>query len=184
MAGLTEYRGDRPDSFWTWRERDVPVRRPDQPGTAVRHRRPAVWRDAGSRLSPRSANSITCTISRMARRMTTRPRCRRRSSAPREDAGIGLTLLPVLYQTGGFDGRALAVTAQRRFGHSTEAYLRLIEQPAAAGKPSAEDRRGPAQPARGAGAIAWPNCCRNWRRRKLPIHIHIAEQMAEVQRMP
>lgn len=42
------------------------------------------------------------------------------------ETGIGLTLLPVLYMTGGFDGRALS-DRQRRFGLSVAAYLRLLE---------------------------------------------------------
>src|SRR5690606_22831603 len=36
------------------------------------------------------------------------------------DTGIGLTLLPVLYMRGGFDGRALS-PRQQRFGHDVDA---------------------------------------------------------------
>ena len=43
------------------------------------------------------------------------------------EVGIGLTLLPTLYMSGGFDRRALS-ERQRRFGHDVEAYLRLLEQ--------------------------------------------------------
>ena len=43
------------------------------------------------------------------------------------EAGIGLTLLPTLYMTGGFDGRQLS-ERQRRFGHDVDSYLRLLEQ--------------------------------------------------------
>src|SRR5690606_37728197 len=42
------------------------------------------------------------------------------------DTGIRMTLLPVLYMSGGFDGRALG-ERQRRFGHGVDAFLRLIE---------------------------------------------------------
>jgi formimidoylglutamate deiminase len=42
------------------------------------------------------------------------------------DAGIALTLLPVLYQTSDFDPRPLP--EQRRFLCSTDAYLRLVER--------------------------------------------------------
>src|SRR5512146_1084847 len=43
------------------------------------------------------------------------------------EAGIGLTLLPALYLTGGFDKRSLS-ERQRRFFHDVDSYLRLIEQ--------------------------------------------------------
>ncbi len=42
------------------------------------------------------------------------------------DVGIGLTLLPVLYQSSNFGGKP-AVEGQRRFLHSTEDFLRLVE---------------------------------------------------------
>src|SRR5690606_36214836 len=44
-----------------------------------------------------------------------------------QEAGIGLTLLPTLYMTGGFDGRALA-ERQRRFAHDVDGFLRLVER--------------------------------------------------------
>src|SRR5690606_18081532 len=45
--------------------------------------------------------------------------------AAAREAGIRMTLLPVLYMTGGFDGRALG-ERQKRFGHDVEGYLRLF----------------------------------------------------------
>ena len=42
-------------------------------------------------------------------------------------AGIGLTLLPVLYQHGGF-GRAPTSPQQRRFVHSVDGVLHLVER--------------------------------------------------------
>ena len=42
-----------------------------------------------------------------------------------DEAGLGLTLLPVFYAHGGFDGAPLGVP-QRRFAHSLERYERLI----------------------------------------------------------
>ena len=41
------------------------------------------------------------------------------------EAGIGLTLLPVLYMTGGFDGRPLS-ERQRRFGFDVDGNLQLV----------------------------------------------------------
>src|SRR5690625_4934220 len=43
-----------------------------------------------------------------------------------EAAGLGLTLLPVLYMTGGFDARPLDAR-QQRCGHDVDAFLRLLE---------------------------------------------------------
>src|SRR3546814_9831166 len=46
--------------------------------------------------------------------------------AAARETGIRLTMLPVLYMSGGFDGRALG-ERQRRFGHDVDAFLRLVE---------------------------------------------------------
>src|SRR5690606_5711318 len=44
-----------------------------------------------------------------------------------EDAGIGLTLLPVLYTFSGF-GEQPARNEQSRFVHDTDSYIRLVSQ--------------------------------------------------------
>jgi formimidoylglutamate deiminase len=95
------------------------------------------------------------------------------------EAGIGLTLLPVLYISGGFDGRALSAR-QRRFGHAVDAYLRLLETlrrqesddvcvgialHSLRAVPESALREVLGHPLAGTG----------------PIHIHIAEQIGEVQ---
>jgi formimidoylglutamate deiminase len=98
--------------------------------------------------------------------------------AAAREAGIGITLLPVLYQVGGFDGRPLA-PRQRRFALGTDdfiaqvARLRRAEDADArigvalhslrAVSPEALAEVVSADPAPGA-----------------PIHIHVAEQLAEV----
>ena len=95
-------------------------------------------------------------------------------------AGIGLTLVPVLYQQAGCDGRALA-GAQLRFGNSVDAFSRLYEHGRTAiartGRPgdgvgiSAHSLRAVSADslkqleALAAGAV---------------IHMHIAEQEAEI----
>ena len=95
------------------------------------------------------------------------------------EAGIALTLLPVLYISGGFDGRALAAR-QRRFGHAVDGYLRLLEK---LRRHESEDvhvgialhslRAVPEQAMREVLASDMAKSC--------PIHIHIAEQIGEVQ---
>nr|MBP6749299.1 formimidoylglutamate deiminase [Xanthomonadaceae bacterium] len=98
--------------------------------------------------------------------------------AAARETGIRLTLLPVLYMTGGFDGRALNAR-QRRFGHTVDAYLRLFETLRA--EQDATLRIGcalhslravPAD-AMAATLTALPADAR--------IHLHIAEQIGEVQ---
>ncbi|HET8941979.1 MAG TPA: formimidoylglutamate deiminase [Rudaea sp.] len=107
------------------------------------------------------------------------------------DAGIGMTLLPVLYMTGGFDGRKLS-ERQRRFGFDVDAYLRLIEKLRKmenailrVGVALHSLRAVPEDAMRvvldatslspQAGNAPFPA------QTPMPIHIHIAEQIGEVQ---
>jgi formimidoylglutamate deiminase len=98
--------------------------------------------------------------------------------AAARDTGIRLTLLPVLYMTGGFDGRALG-ERQQRFGHGVDAYLRLLDtlRAEAAGmlRVGCALHSLRAVPAQAMLAVlqALPQDSR--------IHIHIAEQVGEVQ---
>ncbi|HZX72142.1 MAG TPA: amidohydrolase family protein, partial [Rhodanobacter sp.] len=126
MAGLAERKGKSDDSFWSWRETMYGFAAaigPDQLKAIAAqlyvemlkagytrvcefhylHHQPV-----GTPYAPSEAMSLALV------------------EAARE-AGIGLTLLPVLYMSGGFDGRPLG-ERQRRFGHDVEAYLRLLEQ--------------------------------------------------------
>ncbi|WP_300614850.1 formimidoylglutamate deiminase [Dokdonella sp.] len=95
------------------------------------------------------------------------------------EAGIGLTLLPTLYMTGGFDGRPLS-ERQRRFGHDVDAYLRLLERLRALESPllrvgiALHSLR--AVPEDALRAVLASDAARD-----CPIHIHIAEQIGEVQ---
>ncbi len=113
-----------------------------------------------------------------------------------KEAGIGLTLLPVLYMTGGFDGRPLS-ERQCRFGMDLQTYLRLIdflltlESPmlrvgvalhSLRAVPEAAMRELlhslPPLAAKGAQGV-WGDGSRE--RMAMPIHIHIAEQITEVE---
>jgi formimidoylglutamate deiminase len=97
--------------------------------------------------------------------------------AAAQDTGIRLTLLPVLYMTGGFDGRPLAAR-QRRFGHAVEAYLRLFDALHASAGPllrvgcALHSLRAVPPEAMRQVLAALPADAR--------IHLHIAEQIAEV----
>ena len=180
MAGLTERRGPDPkDTFWTWRR--LMYRFLDQltPGDVEAiaalvqiemlesgfaasgefhylHHRPdgGAYDDLGE---------MSGAILRAA-----------------EASGIGLCLMPVLYEVGGCDGRALG-PGQRRFGNDperfaalmarAEAMLPLLPEDAALGV-APHSLRAVTEPGlQAAVALAGDR----------PIHIHVAEQEAEVE---
>ena len=98
--------------------------------------------------------------------------------AAARDTGIGLTLLPVLYMTGGFDGRPLS-ERQRRFGHGVADFLALVEtlrrqenETLRIGIALHSLRAVP--PEAMAQVLAAVEVA-------MPVHIHIAEQIAEVE---
>jgi formimidoylglutamate deiminase len=95
------------------------------------------------------------------------------------EAGIALTLLPVLYMSGGFDGRALTAR-QRRFGHDVDGYLRLLES---LRRHEGDDVRvGIAlHSLRAVPQDALHRVLASDAAKACPIHIHIAEQIGEVQ---
>lgn len=84
-------------------------------------------------------------------------------------AGLPLTLLPVVYERAGFSGAPLGA-AQRRFRNGLEAACRMAQHAGNAGIALHSLRAvPPAEVAR--AATAWPAG---------PVHIHVAEQLAEV----
>jgi formimidoylglutamate deiminase len=94
------------------------------------------------------------------------------------ETGMRLTLLPVLYMSGGFDGRPLG-ERQRRFGHGLDGFLGLLDalrvdqgDMLRIGCALHSLRAVPADAMREVLA-ALPASS--------PIHIHIAEQLGEVQ---
>ncbi|WP_370562440.1 formimidoylglutamate deiminase [Luteimonas salinilitoris] len=94
------------------------------------------------------------------------------------ETGIRLTLLPVLYMTGGFDGRPLS-ERQRRFGHEVDAFLRLVEMLRA--REAAGLRVGVAFHSLRAVPEAAMHVVLAALPADAPVHIHIAEQVGEVQ---
>jgi formimidoylglutamate deiminase len=99
-----------------------------------------------------------------------------------ERAGIGLTLLPVLYQSGGFGG-APPSEQQQRFVRSTESFLRLVANL----KPVCDARGVRLGIAAHSLRAVQPSSLRDALAgfesidRTAPIHIHIAEQAKEVE---
>ena len=182
MAGLTERRGPAlknggNDSFWTWRE--------------------LMYRFLG-RLTPEDAQAIAAMVMmEMAEagyaavaefhylhHAPTGPyddlaEMSGRIAAAAQETGLGLTLLPVLYERGGCDGRALN-EGQRRFGNDPDRFARLWQGAAAHVKHLGADANMGAAPhslraATAHGLRIAAGLCPT-----MPVHIHVAEQLAEV----
>ncbi len=103
--------------------------------------------------------------------------------AAAQATGIGLTHLPVLYGYGGFGGQPTG-SGQRRFLHDVAGYLRLINRLLQRHRNNPQVRIGMAPHSLRAvtaetlkEAVAGVNAFDD----KAPIHIHIAEQVKEVE---
>ena len=177
MAGRAEHMTHPEDSFWTWREAMYRCAESVGPATlaaiasqlyvemlksgytAVCEFHYVHHRPDGARYEP--ATAMADSILEAARA-----------------CGIGVTLLPTLYQTGGLDGRALS-ERQRRFGHDVPGFLRLIET-----LREREDEQSMVGIAfhslRAVPEAAMREVLDSEIAREGPIHVHIAEQHAEV----
>ncbi len=100
-----------------------------------------------------------------------------------ERAGIGLTLLPVLYCQGGFDGRALE-DGQRRFANDAAAFLGIVERlrDSARGNPQLRVGIAPhSLRAVGPEALGEVVTAVKAFDPDMPVHIHAAESVGEVE---
>jgi formimidoylglutamate deiminase len=178
MAGLAERRGRADDSFWSWRE-------------AMYTCAAAIGPDALQAIAAqlyvemlKAGYTQVCEFHYLHHQSDGTPYAQPEImslaliEAARE-AGIALTLLPVLYISGGFDGRALTAR-QRRFGHTVESYLQLLET---LRRHESDDLRVGialhslrAVPERAMREVLASDAAKT-----APIHIHIAEQIGEVQ---
>ena len=176
IAGLTERAGDSPDSFWTWRDLMYRVANritPEQMeavaaqlyAECLRHGYTAVCefhyvqRAPGGHVYGQPAETA------------------QRIAQAAHEAGIGVTLLPVMYAYAGFDDTPLK-PGQERFRTDPAQVLRIVE--------ALEPLRGPQLEV---GAA--PHSLRAVSAGQLrelaqalpsgrPLHIHIAEQQLEV----
>ena len=182
FAGLTEYRRSRDDasgcadSFWTWRDTMYRVAlavSPDQL-EAIATQLYVEMLHAGYTsvcefhyLHHDANGAPYADPAEMAGRL----------AAAADRAGIGLTLLPVLYQDSGFGGRP-ARDDQRRFVACVDTLLGIVQRCAARGV-----RIGVAPHSLRAVAPTALQALLDGVRdidANAPIHIHIAEQQAEV----
>lgn len=178
MAGLAERQSHPEDSFWTWRELMYRFAGRITPG-AMR----AVATQVYVEMLEAGYTSV-CEFHYLHHQPDGRPyddpgEMSQALIAAARDAGIRLTLLPVLYMSGGFDGRALA-ERQRRFGHSLDAYLKLLQSLRA--RQDATLAVGIAlHSLRAVPEAALRDVLAAVGNDRMPIHIHIAEQIGEVQ---
>jgi formiminoglutamate deiminase len=178
MAGLAETRGPGADSFWSWRE--------------------VMYRHALS-LTPRQVEAIAAQLYvEMLEAGFTRvgefhylhhapdgrayddpAEMAARICAASAEAGIGLTLLPVMYARSGFGGAAPA-PQQRRFVNSPDGFARLLEAAEAHAAALAHAVVGVAPHSLRAVTPQELGFAVGLRPTR-PLHIHVAEQVKEVE---
>ncbi|MDX8514602.1 formimidoylglutamate deiminase [Mesorhizobium captivum] len=178
MAGLAELRGPSADSFWSWREvmyRFALSMTPDQVEAVAAQLYVEMLEAGFSRvgefhyLHHDRDGKPYANIAEMAERI----------AAAAGETGIGLTLLPVFYAHSSFGGAA-PNEGQRRFINDVERFGRLLEksregisrlEQAVVGVAPHSLRAATPDEINAIAAMA-PNG---------PIHIHVAEQVKEVE---
>ncbi len=180
MAGLSEAKGPEPrDTFWTWRQimyRFLDHLTPDdiEPIASLVQME---MLEAGYAtnvefhyLHHRPGGGHYDDIAEMSARI----------AAASARTGIGLTLLPVHYQFGGVDRRALA-PGQNRFGTTPEDFQRLLEGAEAALTALPPDAGiGIAPHSLRAVSSEGLRLCTELRPDR-PLHMHLAEQIPEIE---
>ncbi len=177
MAGLAETAGPSDDSFWTWREvmyRFVDHLTPDHLLAIAAMAQVEMLEGGFTRVGE---------FHYLHHDPDGRPYADRAAMAAAlaaacEETGIGLTLLPVFYAHSGFGGGA-PTHGQRRFVHDRDGYAALLAASASAiaGLPDAVLGIAPhslraVTPGELAAILPLTDG---------PIHIHIAEQLREVE---
>ncbi|WP_119168277.1 formimidoylglutamate deiminase [Algihabitans albus] len=182
MAGLAEQAAHPDDSFWTWRE--------------------LMYRFVG-RLDPPQIEAIATQLyvellkagytavgefhylhhAPDGAAYADRAETGKRLLAAARTAGLGITLLPVLYGYGGFGGQPLG-EGQRRFRNDPEGILEIVArlQAAASGDPQVRIGLAPhslraVTPGSLSEALEGVNALDP----AAPLHIHVAEQTKEVE---
>ena len=174
MAGLAERSGPGADSFWTWREAMY--------GFALKMR-PEELQAVAAQLYVECLKAGFTSVGEFqylhhqpdgtpyANRAELSLRC---LEAARE-AGISMTMLPVLYAYGGFGGQA-ANAGQRRFLNNQQGFQAIIAEIASSLR--GHERMGIAPHSLRAVTV---ELLREVMTEAGPVHIHIAEQIKEVE---
>lgn len=178
MAGLTEVVGDPQDSFWTWRDvmyRMVVTLSPDQVHIIALQLYIEMLKGGYSQV----AKFHYLHQDPQGRAYQHPGEMALRISQAAAESGIGLTLLPVLYSYSGF-GAQPAQPGQLRFIQQTEAYLlqhQLLAQHLAGQR---HQRLGVCFHSLRAVDEAQMSTVLAQTDPTLPVHIHVAEQLKEV----
>lgn len=181
MAGLAEFRGHPTDDFWTWREemyRLVRILTPEDIESIARFLYIEMLKHGYTTVAefhymhndgdgrPYADKAETCN----------------RIVAAAGEAGIALTLLPVLYAHGGFRHKPLS-PAQKRFGGDPAFIIELLHEVAAFHLPNPLLRLGVApHSVRAVDALLLTELVDAAVRidATMPIHMHVSEQVGEV----
>ena len=176
MAGMTEIAGEGPDSFWTWRDlmyRYALAISPEQMqaiaaqlySECLRHGYTSVCEFHYVHRAPNG--EFYSDIAETSRQVITGA----------QQTGMGITMLPVLYSYADFNQQPLRED-QRRFNTNVEQILRIIE--ALEKQRNAQTEIGVAPHSLRAASTAQISEVTAALPAGRPIHIHIAEQMREV----
>jgi formimidoylglutamate deiminase len=176
LGGLTEVAGDGPDSFWTWR--DLMYR-------FARNITPAHIEAIAAQLFSeclRHGYTSVCEFHYIQRdpvgAMYARPaETAERVVAAARTTGIGVTMLPVLYSYAGFGAQPLK-PEQQRFRTDADDVLRIIE--ALEPQRDGQIEVGVAPHSLRAASVDQVRAVLAALAPQRPVHIHIAEQQAEV----
>jgi formiminoglutamate deiminase len=180
MAGLSETRGAEPrDTFWTWRQlmyRFLDQLTPDDVEVIARLVQMEML-EAGYAtnvefhyLHHQPGGAPYANLAEMSERI----------AAAAATTGIGLTLLPVQYQFGGLDRRPLG-PGQQRFGTTPDGFITLLDAAEAAlGHLPSDAGIGVAPHSLRAVSPEALALCAALRPQR-PLHLHLAEQLAEVE---
>jgi len=178
MAGLAETRGPEGDSFWTWRQvmyRFLGSLTPDDVEAIAAFAMMEMLEGGFTSLAEfhylhhDADGRAYADIAELSARI----------AAAAQETGMGLTLLPVFYAQGGFGGAA-PTEGQRRFINHVEGYARLLDgarkavvglDDAVVGIAPHSLRAVTPESLREVLAMAGEG----------PVHIHIAEQVKEVE---
>jgi len=178
MAGLTEYRTSAVDTFWTWRETMYRFAAAIEPDSLK-----AIATQLYVEML-KSGFTHVCEFHYLHHQPDGKPYTDPMVMSlalieAAQEAGIGLTLLPALYMTGGFDGRTLQ-DRQKRFFNTIDSYLALIEN-----LQSVQNNNFNIGVAFHSLRAVLPEALNTIINSALinqnPVHIHIAEQLTEIE---
>ncbi|NIY48977.1 formimidoylglutamate deiminase [Cedecea colo] len=178
MAGLTEVAGNPSDSFWTWRDlmyKLVDKITPEQLETVATYLYIEMLKAGYTAVAEFHYLHHSSTGAPYGERAELALRI----ASAAKNAGIGLTLLPVLYSHSGFGAQPPSI-GQRRFINDSDSYLALYETLTSRLAHEPMQRTGLCFHSLRAvtpGQIETVLACHPGQQ---PIHIHIAEQQKEV----